>query len=65
MKLHISDVRGYINGNEGYCSTCDEFTNGGVEPDAQGYKCDECDENTVMGAELAIVILELIDIIED
>ena len=65
MQLNILEAEAYINGDEGYCPKCDEFTNGGVEPDAQGYECISCGENTVVGAEMAITVLELIEITED
>lgn len=65
MKLSINEAQSYIRGDEGYCSTCDEFTNGGVEPDATDYECISCGENTVTGAEFAIVVLDLIEIVED
>lgn len=41
----------------GYCRRCDNVTNfGGVEPDAHGYKCDECGKRTVMGVEEALAL---------
>lgn len=40
----------------GYCSSCDAITaDSGVEPDAEGYKCEECGENTVCGVEQAVL----------
>lgn len=65
MKLNIHEAEAYAIGDEGYCTECDEFTNGGVEPDAKNYECISCGENTVMGAEFAIVVLGLIEITED
>jgi hypothetical protein len=65
MKLNICEAEAYSRGDEGYCTKCDEFTNGGVEPDAQNYECISCGENTVMGAELAITVLELIEITKE
>lgn len=62
MKLTEQEAQYYIGSDEGYCPECDEFTNGGVEPDAEGYECISCGENTVMGAETAIVIKELIEV---
>ena len=48
----------YLQGcyeNAGYCEDCDEITTWGVEPDADGYVCDECGEKHVMGLELALL----------
>ena len=64
MKLSIEDAQMYIEGDEGFCPNCDEFTNGGVEPDAEGYECISCGENTVVGAQFAITVLDLIEIDE-
>lgn len=44
----------YLNG---YCTTCKEITReGDVEPDAMGYDCPACGNNTVMGFETAILL---------
>jgi hypothetical protein len=43
--------------NPGFCVNCGEET-GGCEPDARNYPCEECDLNTVYGAEE--LMLELI-----
>jgi len=34
----------------GFCISCGEDADG-VEPDARGYKCECCEENSVYGAE--------------
>ena len=39
----------------GWCTTCESFTTGCVEPDAHDYECEVCGENTVMGAEDALM----------
>lgn len=43
-----------LEASEGYCTACKKWTAEGVEPDAEGYKCPECDGMTVMGAENAL-----------
>lgn len=44
----------------GYCTACDDITvDGGVEPDAEGYKCPACDGMTVMGIEQALLVGKL------
>jgi len=40
--------------NDGICLHCLEVR-GGVEPDADGYKCEGCGRNEVSGAELIIL----------
>lgn len=41
----------------GYCSTCNEITTeGGVEPDAEGYECEVCENHTVSGLEQAALV---------
>lgn len=42
--------------NSGYCTTCKEFTSDFAEPDAEGYTCDVCGNNTVCGAEQALIL---------
>lgn len=36
--------------NPGFCLTCGAYVDG-VEPDARYYQCEECEANTVFGAE--------------
>ena len=40
----------------GYCTACDDITTDSVEPDAEGYICDECGKHTVMGIENAVLM---------
>ena len=40
---------------EGVCTNCLERQEG-VEPDAEGYACESCGNNNVMGAEQALLI---------
>ena len=44
----------------GWCTECKSFTRDSTEPDAEGYDCPECGENSVMGAEQALLIGEII-----
>lgn len=39
----------------GWCTCCQDFTRGCTEPDACNYDCEECGENTVFGAEEALL----------
>jgi len=38
----------------GFCLSCGAEKYG-VEPDAEGYRCDECGEDSVMGAEEILI----------
>ena len=40
---------------DGICASCGEITFGGVEPDAQKYKCASCGKMNVLGMELALI----------
>jgi hypothetical protein len=44
-----------VNGEtDGICLNCG-FIEPGVEPDAEGYHCTECDKDEVIGVETAII----------
>ncbi len=57
MTVKISYIEYQIHRSEynGLCTSCGEWTCGGVEPDAEGYDCDVCGEPTVIGAETAFL----------
>lgn len=58
--MDIMDILGeyYMSG---YCTHCEEVTcDSGVEPDAEGYSCPQCDNDTVMGVENAIISGEFV-----
>ena len=44
----------------GWCTTCHDFTRDSTEPDAEGYDCPVCEQDTVMGAEWALITGEII-----
>lgn len=54
-RITLTEFERAAEDNVGWCSTCGEFTTDGVEPDAEGYECDLCGENTVMGATYAAI----------
>lgn len=43
----------------GWCTACQALTRENTEPDAEGYDCPECGQDTVMGVEEALVTEEL------
>ena len=47
----------------GWCTSCQEFTRECTEPDINagepGYDCPKCEQNTVMGAEQALLLGEI------
>ena len=48
----------YVEATEsytGWCKACKKFTRGCTEPDAEDYDCPECEQNTVIGAENALI----------
>jgi hypothetical protein len=56
MKISNEDYADATESYSGYCSACDEITqSSGVEPDAEGYKCETCCQLTVMGIEQALL----------
>lgn len=43
----------------GFCTLCQEFTRENTEPDAHEYDCPDCGNNSVMGAEEAMMAGEI------
>ena len=43
-------------GNDGFCTVCG-FQQGGCEPDAREYTCENCGEDKVFGAEELLLML--------
>ena len=41
---------------EGFCTVCNDFTTGQCEPDARKYHCESCENDTVYGAEEALIM---------
>jgi hypothetical protein len=56
MKLTQYEYVIHTRDYDGYCTACDAITNfGGVEPDAEEYCCDNCEQHAVMGVEQAMI----------
>jgi len=56
MRLTMQAYKHHADLYDGYCTACDDITNtGGVEPDAEGYECEVCGGNSVMGIEQALI----------
>ena len=45
-------------GGEGFCTTCGSQQSG-VEPDAEGYKCENCEELSVSGVEQLLLLCQI------
>lgn len=55
--MTLDDYRDHCNDFDGYCTTCKEITRyGETEPDAEGYECPDCGEDTCYGIELALLL---------
>ena len=52
----LEEIEDMLESNEGICTECGAIRSC-VEPDAEGYKCEECGENAVMGIELALITI--------
>ena len=51
-------VEEYLEATEsylGFCTECGEFTTPCCEPDARRYRCEECGQYTVFGAEESVL----------
>lgn len=60
-KVSSEDYANHTEEYMGFCTNCKDFTTSEVEPDAEGYKCEDCGQRTVVGAEQAL-LLGLIEI---
>lgn len=62
--IRYARYRSALDNDEGWCKTCQKFTGEMVEPDAEDRACEECGEDTVVGAENAMVeeLFKLIDV---
>lgn len=55
MKISMEEYEEHRENYDGVCLNCEEFTSGGVEPDAENYHCEMCDEDYVIGIESAFM----------
>lgn len=53
--VSLAEYEDAANDYIGWCRTCNYFTRPCTEPDADNYDCPECGEDTVMGAEQAML----------
>jgi hypothetical protein len=60
----VEEYQEHCDSNDGICIHCGQWGCGGVEPDAEGYKCESCGKNGVMGAENAL-LMGVLDIDEE
>jgi MinD superfamily P-loop ATPase len=57
MKTTEKTFRALDREHCGYCPDCKTITAfGGIEPDADGYHCDDCNGNRLMGAANALIM---------
>lgn len=56
MRITEEEYHDHSNNYDGFCTHCEEFSEGGVEPDAEGYHCDYCDTPSVCGTEQALFL---------
>jgi len=56
MKITEQEYLEAVRNMEGYCTACEAFTREMCEPDAREYDCPDCGENTVYGAEEALIM---------
>ncbi len=65
IEMTVEEYQEHVDSDDGYCTVCNEVTRfGDTEPDAEKYPCPDCNGNTCMGIELAMVAGH-IDIVDD
>jgi Zn finger protein HypA/HybF involved in hydrogenase expression len=55
LRITEQQYRRLCDEDSGKCLACGDESDGFVEPDARGYKCHNCGEMAVMGAEEMLV----------
>lgn len=55
QKMTEARVRELSDASGGLCRCCGQVTEGGVEPDADGYLCGDCGERGVRGIEMCVM----------
>lgn len=64
MNMTTFQFKVHSAGYDGYCKRCDAVTReGGTEPDAEDYTCDECGHESCVGMDFAL-LREYIQIVE-
>ena len=63
LKLTEAEFTSHREEYDGYCLYCNEFTYGGVEPDATRYLCEGCGEKQLFGIE-ELLLEGLIEIVK-
>jgi hypothetical protein len=55
--MEEDELASHMEEYDGLCLACGEWSGGGCEPDARGYKCDSCDKRAVYGAEECLFMM--------
>lgn len=50
----IEEIYEAIDNEVGYCTLCDDFTTSPVELDSKNCTCEQCREDSVFGARIAL-----------
>ena len=56
VSVSEEDYKSAVDDYMGFCVECEEFTRECTEPDAEDYDCPVCDNNSVVGAENALMM---------
>lgn len=56
MIMTVDEYLENVENNNGICLACGNIQEGGVEPDAENYVCEECGEHRVYGIENAMLM---------
>jgi hypothetical protein len=55
LTLTTEEYEQHVDNSDGVCLACGEVRWGDTEPDAEGYPCEACGEDQVMGIENALI----------
>ncbi len=56
VKVSEEDYMDACDNYMGWCTNCQEFSRESCEPDCENYDCPNCEEDSVFGAEQALIM---------
>ena len=59
ITIDVEEFEEHMESYDGFCTSCKEWSFGGVESDAINYECLHCGVKAVVGAEMALIQMDV------